>query len=111
MNGYAFIFVSILSIAASSPEPFFSLSAKEIDAYDFVENPEGIYASRSPKGELAVIYFPSGKEIKMKDGILNGELKASWYNPRNGQWSKAICRQDNSYDAPDVDDWALLLKE
>jgi len=91
---------------------FTSISWWELEPNnDFIENPEGVYASRSPKGELAVIYFPSGKEIKIKDGILKGELKASWYNPHNGQWSDAICGQDNSYDAPDRDDWVLLLKE
>ena len=67
MNGYAFIFASVLSIAASSPEPFFSQSDNEIDAYDFVE------VTINVKNPIAVNPFT--------EVAVDGEFKSENGNP------------------------------
>ncbi|MEK7395306.1 MAG: DUF4038 domain-containing protein [Candidatus Poribacteria bacterium] len=99
LSGYGYIMDFFTSISWWELEP----------NNDFIEKPDGVYASRSDKGDLGVVYFPSGKEIKIKPDVLKNGLKAKWYNPRNGQWSDAKCLQDNTYKAPDDNDWALLF--
>ena len=68
-----------------------------------------IYASRSKKGDLAVVYFSVGTEITIKPGILNKELKAEWFNPRNGCRTPAESQQASTYRAQDEQDWILLF--
>ena len=68
-----------------------------------------IYASRSEKGDLAVVYFSSGTEITMKAGAMKEGLTAQWFNPRAGDWMSAETHQPNTYRAPDEQDWVLLF--
>jgi len=68
-----------------------------------------VYASRSEKGDLAVIYFPVGAEIIVKPGTLEEGLKTEWFNPRNGCWMPAESRLPNTYRTPDEQDWVLLF--
>jgi hypothetical protein len=70
-----------------------------------------IYASRSKKGDLAVVYFSVGCEITVKPGALKGGLKAEWFDPRNGSRTPARSHQPNVYRAPDEQDWALLFRQ
>ncbi len=65
---------------------------------------------RSEKHDLAVIYFPSGGEINVKQGGLERGLTAEWFNPRNGNRSPAEERQGNVLRTPDEGDWTLLFK-
>lgn len=69
-----------------------------------------ISASRSDKGDLAVIYFPVGAEVKIKLGTLKEGLKAEWFNPRNGRRTPAQSRPQNTFRTPDEKDWVLLFR-
>ena len=64
---------------------------------------------RSPKSDLAVLYFSAGGAAKIKPGSLNGSRKAQWFNPRTGEYSAASPDQQGSFVAPDKEDWTLLL--
>jgi hypothetical protein len=64
---------------------------------------------RSKESDLAVIYLPTGGEIKMKPGALKENWKAVWFNPRNGQRTKAERREQGVFHAPDEQDWVLLF--
>jgi hypothetical protein len=64
---------------------------------------------RSEEGDLAVVYFPIGGEIKVKPGSLKEGVAAKWFNPRTGAWGPAEARQGGVYRAPDEEDWALLF--
>jgi len=68
-----------------------------------------ISASRSKKGDLAVIYFPVGGEITVKQGVLKKGLEAEWFNPRNGRRSPARTHKANVFRTPDDRDWVLLF--
>ena len=68
-----------------------------------------VCASRSKEGDLAVVYFSAGGEVKVKSGVLNEGLKAEWFNPRNGQQVDAESGSGNTYHTPDKQDWVLLF--
>jgi len=70
-----------------------------------------ISASRSEKGDLAMIYFPVGGEVKLKRGMLKKGLKAEWFNPRNGDRSPAKADDAGSFRTPADEDWVLLLRD
>jgi len=70
-----------------------------------------VSASRSEKGDLAVIYFPIGGEVTVKPGALKRELKAEWFDPRNGSRSPARRDEGNTFRTPDKQDWALFFQE
>ena len=79
------------------------------DKYDFQLATRGV--------DYAFFYTYNGKNIKANMGRISGEkVKASWYNPRDGQYSE-IGSFDNSgiqeFDAPgdpaDGNDWVLVL--
>ena len=69
-----------------------------------------VYASRSEKGDLAVVYFEAGAEIMVKPGILEEGLETEWFNPRNGHRTPSESQQTNIYCTPDEQDWALLFR-
>jgi len=68
-----------------------------------------IYASRSEKGDLAVVYFSAGGEITVKPGALNEGLEAEWFNPCTGDRKPAESQKSDTYHAPDEQDWVLLF--
>ena len=70
-----------------------------------------IYASRSPTGDLAVVYFERGGEIAFKPGPLVDGLEAQWYNPRDGVRKPVSTTEDGTFRTPDTDDWVLLLRK
>ena len=96
---------------------FTSISWWELEPDDtFIQIPkecaeQRIYASRSKKGDLAVVYFSVGCEITVKPGALKEGLKAEWFNPRDGSRTPARSHQPNVYRAPDEQDWALLFRQ
>jgi hypothetical protein len=66
---------------------------------------------RSKDNDLAVIYVPAGGAVAITDGVLTKNLKARWYNPRNGQWTPAASATKNTFAAPDENDWVLLFRK
>ncbi|UCG49979.1 MAG: DUF4038 domain-containing protein [Phycisphaerales bacterium] len=66
---------------------------------------------RSPQADLAVLYFTAGGQARIKSGGLSDGLNAQWYNPRNGRWTEAAKPDADTFVAPDVDDWVLLLRK
>src|SRR5262249_39078688 len=70
-----------------------------------------VSASRSEKGDLAVIYLPVGGEVSLRAGTLREGLKASWFDPRGGQSTIAESSGKNTFRAPNDLDWVLLLRK
>jgi len=70
-----------------------------------------VSASRSEKGDLAVIYLPVGGSIKLRDGTLVKGLHAQWFNPRTGSRTPIQSSASTAFQAPDQQDWVLLLKD
>ena len=70
-----------------------------------------VYASRSEKGDLAVVYFPGGGEIKVNLGTVEEGLKAEWFNPRNGHRTLTESWDTRTYRTPDEQDWVLLFHQ
>jgi hypothetical protein len=49
------------------------------------DDEEFVIASKSEKGEYAMLYFPTGKQITIDLSILTGSnFEANWYDPRTG---------------------------
>lgn len=69
---------------------------------------EQVCGLRNRKGELAVIYLPTGGSVAVRPGALAEGLHARWYNPRTGEWIPASANANNTFAAPDNEDWALL---
>ncbi|MHB8897553.1 MAG: apiosidase-like domain-containing protein [Thermoguttaceae bacterium] len=67
-------------------------------------------ALRSAAGDLAVVYFAQGGQAVLKADRLANDLKAEWFNPRDGSRRPAQPTAPNTYRAPDQEDWALLLR-
>ena len=76
----------------------------EVDPANFIA------AARSANKDLAVIYFPAGGEAEIKTGELQSNLKAEWFNPRNGKMSSASIT-GNRVKTPDEKDWVLVFRE
>jgi hypothetical protein len=68
-----------------------------------------VSASRSEKGDLALIYMPAGGEITLRSGRLSGNLRAEWFDPRSGKHSPIPSPTRDRFIAPDSQDWLLVL--
>jgi hypothetical protein len=66
---------------------------------------------RSKSNDLAVVYVPAGGTIVIKDGALKSDLKARWYNPRNGRWTRVSKKAKITFAVPGEKDWVLLFKK
>lgn len=55
--------------------------------------------------DLMVLYLPVGGTVTLNRG---GGLRARWFDPRTGEWSRAR-RVGRSFTAPDTQDWVLVL--
>jgi hypothetical protein len=71
--------------------------------------PKKAIAARSEKGDLAVIYFPSGGVVTLKPGVLADGLRPLWFSPRDGGVKVARSLKPLTYRAPDTNDWVLTL--
>jgi hypothetical protein len=69
-----------------------------------------VSASRSERGDLAVVYLPLGGELKLRPGILADGLEAEWFDPRTGRRAPATPESPNTFRAPEEQDWVLLLR-
>lgn len=75
---------------------------------ELVDN--GAYCLAEP-GKLYAVYLPYGGSVSIK--LEPGRYDASWFNARNGRQVKLVPAEGpewNSPAAPDLGDWALLLK-
>ena len=65
-------------------------------------------------GKIYVIYLPHGGAATVDLSAARGPLTAVWFNPRSGTFDQPLRvaptdhRQD--FQAPDAQDWALLVK-
>ena len=78
----------------------------------FAQNDYAI-AGSDEKGRFIIAYIPSGRSFKINPAGLKGNVvKASWYNPRDGSWTR-IEKYKNpgviSFSTPDQNDWVLVL--
>ncbi len=72
-----------------------------------------IAASRSDAGDLALVYVPEDRRVELYLRSLNPGLSASWFDPRDGEFTPAtpIDLQERScFDTPTPGDWVLLFK-
>jgi hypothetical protein len=80
-------------------------------AYRFV-------ATRDEEGTYAFVYAPVGRKFKVRMGVIRGDqVKASWYNPRNGatieigSFSNEGEREFAPPDHGEALDWILILDD
>jgi len=66
-------------------------------------------ACRSPEGDLAVVYFQAGGQVRVDVQALEQDLAVGWFNPRDGSWVPVDSVQDAAYSTPDDEDWAMLF--
>lgn len=69
-------------------------------------------AARSEDGHLAVIYLPRGGAVTLDTSQLAPGRQATWVNPRDGTRvvGPALGAGSVRLDAPDGDDWLLVLQ-
>ena len=66
---------------------------------------------RSPDADLAVLYYTAGGQARIKPDSLVEQAHARWYNPRIGRWADAEKTEGGVFNAPDTEDWVLLLQK
>jgi hypothetical protein len=85
------------------------------DANLLAEQPGGddparhVSGSRSENGDLMVMYLPVGGKLRFKAGTLREDLRAEWFDPRTGQRMFIQSSGQDAFQAPDQQDWVLLL--
>lgn len=94
------------SIAWWTLRPDDNLLAEQPDGDDPVRH---VSASRSENGDLVVLYLPMGGGVRIKDNALRKDLQATWFDPRSGQTMLTQSSEANVFQAPDRQDWILLL--
>ena len=82
------------------------------------EGEDHIQAARANDGSFVLAYLPHGGMIGMHMDKLTGkQVKASWYDPRTGEWREAgeyPNTGDHEFAAPtegDREDWVLVLDD
>jgi Protein of unknown function (DUF4038)/Domain of unknown function (DUF5060)/Putative collagen-binding domain of a collagenase len=94
------------SIAWWTLRPDINLLAEQPDGDD----PAGhVSGARSENGDLVVFYLPVGGKLKLKKGALREGLHAEWFDPRTGQRISTKRSGQGVFQAPDRQDWVLLL--
>ena len=68
-------------------------------------------AARADNGAFAVIYIPTGGEVRVDLGRLPGAGAWRWFNPRDGRWLPARhpAGPGDPWAAPDPEDWVLWI--
>jgi hypothetical protein len=69
-----------------------------------------ISSARSEKGDLAVLYLPVGGKVALAADRLAEGLEGYWFDPRTGQSLPAPAHEGNRFEAPDEQDWVLVLR-
>jgi hypothetical protein len=67
-------------------------------------------SSRSERGDLAVLYFPTGQSAEVHTGRLQTGLLAEWFNPRTGEKQEATPIGQRMFRTPDENDWVLMFR-
>ncbi|MBX2925505.1 MAG: glycoside hydrolase family 140 protein [Chitinophagaceae bacterium] len=71
-------------------------------------------AAKHQKGKYIIAYIPSGRTFTINtSGIRGSKLKASWYNPANGETTlegKYRNKGELSFTTPDANDWVLVVE-
>ncbi len=75
------------------------------------QDPERFVAvAASATCDLVVAYLPAGGSIRLEPRKI-ASLQARWYNPRSGEWGgKAPVPSSALLEAPDQEDWVLVLQ-
>jgi hypothetical protein len=68
-----------------------------------------IKVSAAPEEECIAAYLPKGGEIRFA-GLPFDPASVSWVNPRTGEWTECTGFTDMKAEAPDKQDWLLVLK-
>jgi hypothetical protein len=53
-----------------------------------IMNNDYVAAARTPDGKLAMAYVPAGKPITVDLGQMSGPVRASWYDPSRGSFTR-----------------------
>jgi hypothetical protein len=67
-----------------------------------------IAASKTPEGDLIVVYIPHDRDVTFNPGLFNADLSGFWFNPRTGLRQSAI-HTDGCFTTPEPGDWVLVL--
>ncbi len=59
--------------------------------------------------DAAVLYLPDGGKVAIDVQRLGRNVKAAWFNPRDGHRTALELSDDDVYNAPDTEDWLLLF--
>jgi hypothetical protein len=70
-----------------------------------------VAAARSEEGDLAVAYLPEGGEVMIDTEGLASDLRAEWFNPRDGTRQGAESTAPAAFSAPNTEDWVLVLRK
>lgn len=71
-----------------------------------------VAASRSPDGELAIVYTPVKQKLRLNLSRMNKPVRMVWVNPRTGDCSEEeeIVKTDTLLEPPGGGDWILILR-
>ncbi|MBM3887571.1 MAG: DUF4038 domain-containing protein [Verrucomicrobia bacterium] len=105
--------------ALMESRPFLTrIPDQSVIAGDAGTGADHLQATRDAQGSYAMVYSPSGKPFKVRmDKIAGAKVKASWFNPRNGEAS-AIGDFTNTGEreftpptSGENNDWVLVLDD
>ena len=71
-------------------------------------------AARAAAGDLALIYVPADRRVRIKPDPLQSGLSARWFNPRSGVYSAAVeepAPDSGWFVTPGAGDWVLLFAQ
>jgi hypothetical protein len=66
-----------------------------------------IAAARTEAGDLALLYTPQDRQLRLDLSALQPNLIATWFNPRTGQRTPA---SGPTFETPAPGDWLLILE-
>lgn len=69
-----------------------------------------VAAAQTTDGSAAVLYLPVGGTIVCKRQAVE-KRSATWFDPRTGELRPAAAGADGCFEAPDTQDWILLLRK
>ncbi|MDX9754325.1 MAG: DUF4038 domain-containing protein [bacterium] len=75
---------------------------------------EFVAVAKTPEGDTVVAYLPEGGKVELQTVGLAAGLKARWYCPRTGGWLDGGAvekKPQQAFQAPDHNDWLLLLNK
>jgi hypothetical protein len=70
-----------------------------------------VASASTEEGDLAILYVPVGGAVSLRPGRLAEGLAAQWCDPRTGRRIPARPEGAHRYQAPDDQDWILLIRK